>query len=73
MTEPMRRIEEILEIAEILDEAADRLATVLMRSGADRLLPPDSVREMTRHELELAVADVTAFVFGTYIRGRRAG
>lgn len=51
MTEPMRRIEEILEIAEILDEAADRLATVLERSGADRLHPPEALREMAHYEL----------------------
>ena len=65
---PMRRIEEILEIAEILDEAADRLATVLERSGADRLCPPDALREMARYELELAAADVAAYTFGTEIR-----
>ena len=40
----MRRAEEILEIAEILDEAADRLAAVLERSGADKLHPPDVLR-----------------------------
>lgn len=69
MTEPMRRIEEILEIAEILDEAADRLATVLERSGADRLHPPEALREMAHYELELAAADVAAYTFGTEIRG----
>ncbi len=69
MTEPMRRIEEILEIAEILDEAAERLATVLERSGADRLHPPEALREMAHYELELAAADVAAYTFGTEIRG----
>ncbi len=69
VTEPMRRIEEILEIAEILDEAADRLATVLERSGADRLHPPEALREMAYYELELAAADVAAYTFGTEIRG----
>ena len=69
VTEPMRRIEEILEIADILDEAADRLATVFERSGADRLHPPEVLREMARNELELAAADVAAYTFGTEIRG----
>jgi hypothetical protein len=69
MTEPKRRIEEILEIAEILEEAADRLATVLERSGADRLHPPETLREMAHYELELAAADVAAYTFGTEIRG----
>ena len=35
----MRRVEEILEIAEIVNEAAERLATVLERSGAGELYP----------------------------------
>ena len=68
MTEPMRRIEEILEIAEILDEAADRLATVLERSGADRLQPPEALRELAHRELELAAADVAAYTFGTEVQ-----
>jgi hypothetical protein len=65
----MRRPEEILEIAEILDDAADRLATVLERSGADALHPPDTLREMVRYELDLAAVDVAALTFGTEIRG----
>lgn len=65
----MRRPEEILEIAEILDEAADKLATVLERSGADKLHLPDTLREMARYELELAAVDVTSLTFGTKIRG----
>ena len=65
----MRRAEEILEIAEILDEAAGKLATVLERSGADKLHPPDTLREMARYELELAAVDVAALTFGTQIRG----
>ena len=65
----MRRAEEILEIAEILDQAADRLARVLERSGADELHPPDALREMARYELELAAVDVAALTFGTKIRG----
>jgi hypothetical protein len=65
----MRRLEEILEVAEILDEAADKLATVLERSGADKLHPPGTLREMARYELELAAVDVAALTFGTKIRG----
>jgi hypothetical protein len=42
----MRRAEEILEIAEILDQAAERLAKVLERSGADKLHPAETLREM---------------------------
>jgi hypothetical protein len=64
----MRRPEEILEIAEILDEAADRLARVLERSGADQLHPPEALREIARYELELAAVDVAGFTFGTEIR-----
>jgi hypothetical protein len=65
----MRRAEEILEIAEILDEAADRLAIVLERSGADKLHPPEVLREIARYELELAAVDIAAWTFGTKIRG----
>ncbi|HEX3294158.1 MAG TPA: hypothetical protein VHR38_10525 [Solirubrobacterales bacterium] len=65
----MRRAEEILEVAEVLDEAADKLATVLERSGADQLHPPETLREMARYELELAAVDVAALTFGTEIRG----
>jgi hypothetical protein len=64
-----RRAEEILEVAEILDEAADRLATVLERSGADKLHPAGVLREMARYELELAAVDIAALTFGTEIRG----
>jgi hypothetical protein len=65
----VRRIEEILEIAEILDEAADRLATVLERSDAGELHSPEALRELARYELELAAGDVAAYTFGTEIRG----
>ena len=65
----MRRAEEILEIAEILDAAADNLATVLERSGADKLHPPETLREMARYELELAAVDVASLTFGAKIRG----
>ena len=67
----MRRPEEILEIAEILDQAAIKLATVLERSGADKLHPPEMLREMARYELELAAADIACRIFGTEIRGTR--
>lgn len=68
----MRRAEEILEIAEILDEAADRLAEVLERSGANESHPPDVLREIVRYELDLAAVDVAALTFGTKLReGRR--
>jgi hypothetical protein len=65
----MRRAEEILEIAEVLDEAADKLATVLERSGADKLHPPQTLREMARYELDLAAVDVASLTFGTQVRG----
>jgi hypothetical protein len=65
----MRRPEEILEIAEILDEAADKLATVLERSGADKMHPPQTLREMARYELDLAAVDIACLAFGTEIRG----
>ena len=64
----MRRPEEILEVAEILDDAADRLATVLERSGADELHPPDALREIVRYELDLAAVDIAALTFGTEMR-----
>ena len=61
----MRRVEEILEIAEILDEAADRVATVLERSGADLLHSPEALREIARYEFDLAVVDIAALTFGS--------
>jgi hypothetical protein len=61
----MRRAEEILEIAEIVDEAADRLATVLERSGADELHPPQLLREIARSELNLAALDIACLTFGS--------
>jgi hypothetical protein len=65
----MRRPEEILEIDEVLQEAADRLAVVLERSGADRLHPPEVLREIARYELEIAVVDIANFIFGTRSEG----
>ena len=61
----MRRPEEILEIAEIVDEAAERLATVLERSGADELHPPELLREIARSELNLTVLDIACLIFGS--------
>ena len=61
----MRRAEEILEIAEIVDDAADRLATVLERSGAGDLHPPQVLRELVRYELDLAALDIACLTFGT--------
>jgi hypothetical protein len=65
----MRRAEEILEVAEILDEAADKLAKVLERSGAHKMHPPQTLREMARFELDLAAVDIACLAFGTEIRG----
>jgi hypothetical protein len=58
------RVEEILEIAAIASEAADRLVTVLELSGADELHDPDTLRHVARRELELAAADVARLAFG---------
>jgi hypothetical protein len=65
----MRRAEEILEIAEILGEAADRLAIVLERSGAGKRHPPEVLREVAHYELELAAVDIAAWTFDSKIRG----
>lgn len=64
----MRRAEEILEVAEILDEAADKIATVLERYGADELHPPETLREMAHYKLELAAVDVAGLTFGAKIQ-----
>jgi hypothetical protein len=58
------RVEEILEIAAIVSEAAERLVTVLELSGADALHDPGALREMARGELELAAVDVARLAFG---------
>ena len=60
----MRRAEEILEIAEIVDEAAERLVGVLELSGADELHAHDVLREIARRELELAAVDIAGLTFG---------
>ena len=46
-----------------------RTQHVLERSGADKLHPPDVLREMVRYELDLAAVDVAALTFGTEMRG----
>lgn len=63
------RVEEILEIAAIVSEAAARLVTVLELSGADELHDPDTLRDMARRELELAAADVARLAFGNPTEG----
>lgn len=63
------RVEEILEIAAIVSEAAERLATVLELSGADELHDLDTLRDMARRELELAAADVARLAFGNPTEG----
>lgn len=61
----MRRPEEILEIADIIDEATERLVEVLERSGADRLHPREALRDMTHTELEFAAVDIAVLTFGS--------
>ena len=57
----MRRAEEILEIAEILDETADiRDGSRAVRRG--QMHPPQTLREIARCELELAVVDVACLI-----------
>ena len=63
--EPTRRVEEILEIDEVLNQAADGIAAVLERSGADKLHPPDVLRQMARYELDLAAVDIAGLTFGS--------
>jgi hypothetical protein len=65
----MGRVEEILEIAAIVSEAAERLVTVLELSGADDPDDPDTLRDVARHELELAAADVARLAFGSPTEG----
>jgi hypothetical protein len=67
----MGRPEEILEIAELLDETADRLVAIFIRSGADRLHPPAMLREIARYGLDLAVVDIAGLTFGSASEDRR--
>jgi hypothetical protein len=64
LPQAMGRVEEILEIAAIVSEAAERLVTVLELSGADEQHDPSALREMARRELELAAVDVARLAFG---------
>ena len=66
----MQRVEEILEIDEVVRETADRLASILERSGADALHPPDAIREMARRELELAAVHIGCLTFGSPLSRR---
>jgi len=61
----MERVEEILEVAQIVNEAADRLVAVLQRSGADQLHAPGMLREIARCELDFAAVDIACLVFGS--------
>jgi hypothetical protein len=58
------RVEEILEIDEVVTEAAERVATVLERSGAAQLHDPRTLRQLARHELALAAVDIAHLTFG---------
>jgi len=64
----MRRPEEILEIAEIVDDATERLVAVLERSGAAELHPPEVLRDMTHGELDFAAVGLVCLVFGSRSR-----
>jgi hypothetical protein len=59
------RIEEILEVAALLDEVTERLAELLEPSGADQLHDPETLREMTRRELDVAMVDIACLAFGS--------
>ena len=59
------RIEEILEVAALLDEMTEKLAALLERSGADQLHDPETLREIVRLELDVAMVDVACLTFGS--------
>jgi hypothetical protein len=59
------RVEEILEVAALLDEMTEKLAALLERSGADRLHDPQTLRELTRYELDMAMVDIARLTFGS--------
>jgi hypothetical protein len=61
----MRRPEEILEIAEIVDDATEKLVAVLERSGAGCLHPSEVLRDMAHTELDLAAVDIASLTFGS--------
>lgn len=58
------RVEEILEVAALRDEMTEKLAALLERSGADRLHDPQTLRELTRLELDVAMVDIARLIFG---------
>jgi hypothetical protein len=60
----MGRVEEILEVADIIGEAAERLVQVLELAGAGELHDPDTLRDIARRELEFAAADVARLALG---------
>jgi hypothetical protein len=62
------RVEEILEVAELLDEMTEKLAALLERSGADWLHDPQTLREMTKYELDIAMVDIARLTFGSPMR-----
>ena len=62
----MGRVEEVLEVAEIVNDAAERLVEVLERSGADRRHDPQVLRQLARRELDLAAVDIAGLTFGSY-------
>jgi hypothetical protein len=53
----MERVEEILEVARIVNEAANRLVAVLERSGADKLRAPQMLREIARFQPDIAAIE----------------
>jgi len=61
----MRRPEEILEIADIIDEATEKLVKVLERSGAARLHPHEALCDVAHAELEFAAVDIAVLIFGS--------
>lgn len=58
------RVEEILGVAALRDEMTEKLAALLERSGADWLHDPQTLRELTRLELDVAMVDIARLIFG---------
>jgi hypothetical protein len=61
----MERVEEILEVAQIVNEAADRLVGVLQRSRAHKLHGSQMLHEIVRGELDIAAVGIACLVFGS--------
>jgi hypothetical protein len=57
------RVEEILEVAALLDEMTEKVVALLERSGADQLHDAQTLREMTRCELDIAMVDIAELTF----------